>query len=478
MKHTCVSAITWSKERCVLTMIKRKSEEVLKQWYTKKRRKPLVLRGARQVGKSTLVRQFAEHQGLNLNEINLEKHRSLDAVFKTLDLKKIVLELEGLLGCPVLGENRLLFLDEIQATPNALAALRYFYEEMPAVPIIAAGSLLEFTLAKHSFSMPVGRVEYHHLPPVRFSEFVDTLEPELTRWLESAARLAPIPDTAHQRLLSRLREYLFVGGMPEAVLEFSESGSLSEVQEVHRSVVETYQDDFAKYAQQGDWVRLQRVFNQIPRNIGRKIKYVNLSREERAREIKACVELLSRAQVCQKVEASHCSGLPLSAESSETVYKLIFMDVGIVNYLCGARWNDLSEATGQALVNEGPLAEQFIGQHLAYMGKTRPELHYWLREGRANNAEVDYVIAQGSSIVPIEVKAGVGGSLKSLQQFMLEKGSSQAIRFDLNPPSKTRVHAKARRGDFVEPVQFDLISLPLYAVEFLLLLTECNSVPR
>ena len=435
-----------------------------------------MLRGARQVGKSTLVRQFAEHQGLNLIEINLEKHRSLDAVFKTLDLKKIVLELEGLLGRPVLGERPLLFLDEIQAAPNALAALRYFYEEMPTLPVIAAGSLLEFTLAKHSFSMPVGRVEYHHLPPVRFSEFLDTLEPDLNLWRESAARLTPIPETAHQRLLSRLREYLFVGGMPEAVLEFSESGSLSDVQDVQRSIVETYQDDFAKYAQQGDLIRLQRVFNQIPRNIGRKIKYVNLSREERGREIKACVELLSRAQVCQKVEASHCSGVPLSAETSEMVYKLIFMDVGIVNYLCGARWNDLSEATGQALVNEGPLAEQFIGQHLAYMNKTKPELHYWLREGRANNAEVDYVIAQGSSIVPIEVKAGAGGSLKSLPQFVLEKRSPLAIRFDLNPPSKTKIQAKARRGNSIEPVQFDLISLPLYAVESLPLLTESNTL--
>nr|WP_281281169.1 DUF4143 domain-containing protein [Pontiella sulfatireligans] len=147
-----------------------------------------------------------------------------------------------------------------------------------------------------------------------------------------------------------------------------------------------------------------------------------------------------------------------------------FSNVGIVNYLCGGRWNDISEATAQVLVNEGPLAEQFVGQHLAYLDRGKPQLSYWLREGRANNAEVDYVISRGTQILPIEVKAGASGSLKSLQQFVLEKGSAQAIRFDLNPPSKMMVDVKARSGDSVEDVRFELLSLPLYAVEALPLL--------
>ncbi|MCK5736539.1 MAG: AAA family ATPase, partial [Spirochaetaceae bacterium] len=160
-------------------MIKRKSELYLARWLEKKRRKPLILRGARQVGKSTLVRQFAESRGLVLNEVNLEKYLQLNDVFKTLNTGKILRELEGLLGRNILKNNSLLFLDEIQAAPHALAALRYFYEELPNLPIVAAGSLLEFTLAKHSFSMPVGRVEYHHLGPVSFSEFLQYLEPDL-----------------------------------------------------------------------------------------------------------------------------------------------------------------------------------------------------------------------------------------------------------------------------------------------------------
>ena len=387
-------------------MILRASEQYLKHWFEKTRRKPLVLRGARQVGKSTLVRQFAEHHGLELNEINLERHLPLNDVFKGFDVKQIVRELEGLLGRNILKSGSLLFLDEVQATPHALAALRYFYEELPELPVIAAGSLLEFALADHSFSMPVGRVEYHHVSPVSFSEFLECFDPDLLVWQEAAGRFEQIPQMAHQRLLSRLREYLFVGGMPEAIMEYIETGSLFEVQEVQRSIVETYQDDFSKYANRSELVRLQRIFGQIPRNIGRKIKYVNLSREERSRELKSAVELLSRAQVCQKVTASHCSGLPLSAEASDDVYKLIFMDVGIVNFLCGGRWKDMSEITDHALVNEGPLAEQFIGQHLAYLDRSKPQLHYWLREGRANNAEVDYVISQGMRILPVEVKSG------------------------------------------------------------------------
>ena len=448
-------------------MISRASEQYLKHWFEKKRRKPLVLRGARQVGKSTLVRQFAEHHGLVLNEINLERHLPLNDVFKGLDVKQIVRELEGLLGRNILKNDSLLFLDEVQATPHALAALRYFYEELPELPIIAAGSLMEFALADHSFSMPVGRVEYHHVGPVSFSEFLGCLDPDLEVWREAAGRFEVIPKMAHQRLLGRLREYLFIGGMPEAIVEYIETGSLSEVQEVQRSIVETYQDDFSKYANRTELVRLQRIFGQIPRNIGRKIKYVNLSREERSRELKSAVELLSRAQVCQKITASHCSGVPLSAEISDDVYKLIFMDVGIVNYLCGGRWNDMSDATALALVNEGPLAEQFIGQHLAYLDRSKPQLHYWLREGRANNAEVDYVISQGMQILPVEVKAGASGTLKSLQQFVLEKGCKQAIRFDLNQPSRMLVDAKVRSGNTVENVHFELLSLPLYAVESL-----------
>lgn len=464
LKYTHIIANQWLKKGYVMS-IDRISEQYIRNWLGKKRRKPLILRGARQVGKSTLARHFAANSGLTLNEVNLEKHFILDETFRSLDMKRIIREIEGLLGRNILEANSLLFLDEIQAAPHALAALRYFYEELPELPVIAAGSLLEFTLARHTFPMPVGRVEYCYMGPVSFREFVSALEPDLCPWIDAAVRLEDVPDTAHRRLLGLLREFLFVGGMPEAVQVYTESRSLSEVQEVQRSIIDTYRDDFAKYAGPGELTRLQRVFDSIPRNIGRKVKYANFSQTERSREIKNCIELLSRALVCRKVTASHASGPPLGAGAKDSIYKLIFMDVGIVNLICGGRWNEISEVSERVLVNEGPLAEQFIGQHLAYLERRGPELFYWLREGRSNNAEVDYLVPRGSKILPVEVKAGAKGSLKSLQQFVLEKGCSRALRFDLNKPSSAVVRARARWGESVRDVEFELISLPLYAVE-------------
>ena len=414
-----------------------------------------------------MVREFAKAAGLDLLEVNLERHVALDSVFRSLDVVRIVREIEGLIGRRVVTENALLFLDEIQATPHALAALRYFYEEMPGLPVVAAGSLLEFTLADHEFSMPVGRVEYLHLGPVSFSEFLEAADSGLAPYLEAAGRFEEIPDTAHTRLVERLREFFFIGGMPAAVREFLDGGSLVAVREVQRSIVETYQDDFAKYARREMLARLQGVFQRIPPNIGRKIKYVNLSHDDLARDTKSCVDLLARAQVCQRVVASYCSGLPLAAGENPKAFKLLSMDVGIANFLCGGRWETLSQATAQSLVNEGALAEQFVGQHLAYLDPGKPSLHYWLREGKKENAEVDYVVAAGEKILPVEVKAGAAGSLKSLHQFCLEKKSPTALRLDLNKPSRFSATFKARDGADTAEVHFELLSLPLYAVETL-----------
>ena len=448
-------------------MIPRKAEFYLRRWHAKERRKPLILRGARQVGKSTLVRQFAASEGLKLFEVNLERNLRLDDVFRSLDMNAIVHELEGVVGQGIRGDRSLLFLDEVQATPHAIAALRYFYEDMADLALVAAGSLLEFTLADHSFSMPVGRVEYLHLGPLSFLEYLGAVEPTLVPWIEGFDFSEPIPDSAHARLLERQREYLFVGGLPEAVAQFVETKSLSDVGVVHRSISESYQDDFSKYARRSDLMRLQRLFEYIPRTIGRKVKYSNFSPEDRSKDVKSGIELLSKAQVCHRVWSSHCSGVPLSADVDEHKYKLIFMDVGLANHVCRNRWSDISQASSQSLVNEGPLAEQFIGQHLAYLEDGAPRLVYWMREGRSSNAEVDYAISLGPTILPVEVKAGASGSLKSIHQFVLEKKVKQAIRFDLNQPSRQNILAKAKSSSGVSAIEFELISLPLYMVELL-----------
>ncbi len=451
-------------------MIHRFAENYLHIWYQKKRRKPLVLRGARQVGKSTLVREFAKNNGLVLNEINLEQHLYLDKTFKSLDLDIILRELDALVGRNINAPDSILFLDEIQATPHAIAALRYFYENRPDIPVISAGSLLEFSLADTSFSMPVGRIEYYHLGPMTFSEFLNAVEPGLSSYLSEFhigfRNNQPIPETAHRKLTKRQREFLFVGGMPEAVNVFATENSLTEVTAVHRSIAETYQDDFLKYARQQDLALMQIVFRQIPRIIGQKVKYSNISRENKSREVKSVIELLTKARICHQVFHSHCSGVPLMADvndSKKNAYKLIFMDVGMAAWLTGTDWIAMQALDGQALVNEGKLAEQFIGQHLLNPFAP-PRLTYWLREAKSANAEVDYVTTSGNEIVPIEVKAGKSGTLKSLQQIAANKKISLCVRFDLNPPAIQDVTYSTRVGEESVDVAYTLLSLPLYLV--------------
>lgn len=445
-------------------MLERTAEKHLNIWYQKRRRKPLVIRGARQVGKSTLVRQFAQDKGLILNEINLEQHLYLDNIFKSLDMDAITKELNALVGRNIHASGAILFLDEIQATPHAIQALRYFYETKPDIPLISAGSLLEFALADLHFSMPVGRIEYYHLGPMTFKEFLTAVEPGLVPYLSNFHIHQTVPVTVHQKLNKRQREYLIVGGMPEAVLAFVENNNLTEVTTVHRSISETYQDDFSKYAKKKDLALMQKVFRQIPRIIGQKVKYSNISKENKSREVKAVIDLLVKARVCHQVFHSHCSGVPLMADINENVYKLLFMDVGMAAWLTGVDWIALQALDGRALVNEGKLAEQFVGQHLL-SPLAPPACIYWLRELKAANAEVDYVMATGNQVIPIEVKAGKSGTLKSLQQFVLHKKVSLCVRFDLNPPEIGRIAHTARVNRGSVPVSFTLLSLPLYLVE-------------
>jgi uncharacterized protein len=447
-------------------IMKRLSEKYLLQWMESPRRKPLILRGARQVGKSTLVRQFASAQNLQLNEINLERHLELDKVFSTLDISLIRAELEALLGRSITHSRSLLFLDEIQATPSAIQALRYFYEDLPGIPVISAGSLMEFTLSDHKFSMPVGRIEYHHLGPMTFREFLMALEPSLCEYLDRLEFRHNIPATAHQKLLARQREFLFIGGMPEAVSAFRETGSFEEANTVHRQIVSTYEDDFAKYARQSELMLLQRIFRLIPRMVGQKVKYVSYSRDHRSRDVKAAFEMLEKARICLRVFSSHCSGIPLYADINELAFKLVYLDIGLMNHVCGMNWSHLRKMDDIQLVNEGALAEQFIGQHLAWSseGREPPRLVYWLREGRKTNAEVDYVISLGPEIIPVEVKSGRSGTLRSLHQFAASKKMKRALRFDMNTPARQTITVELPDLIETQKITFELNSLPLYAV--------------
>ncbi|MEQ1771707.1 MAG: AAA family ATPase, partial [Devosia sp.] len=422
----------------------------------------------RQVGKSTLVRLFAEQQQLSLTEVNLERHPGLDVSFKRRDPRQIVNEIEALPGMQAVAANSILFLDEIQAAPDAIPALRYLHEEMNELPVIAAGSLLEFILSDHRFSMPVGRIQYLHMGPMTFTEFLEALgEDKLKSEIAAYAPGKDIGAVAHRRLLELLRSYYFVGGMPEAVAAFARDRKFSVVSPVHASIIETYRDDFQKYGAARNLTRMLNVLNFTARNVGTKIKYSTVSKDDQSVTIRKDIELLSMARIISKVIHTHASGLPLQAELDEKVYKLLFLDVGLMNAVCGLSWNTLANMDDTRLINEGTIAEQFIGQHLQDLLAESPnrELTYWLREGRSANAEIDYVAAFDGRIVPMEVKAGNRGSLKSLHQFVGEKSVPLAVRFDANPPSIQTVDTVIRKSGVATPVRYSLMSLPLYLVE-------------
>ena len=444
----------------------------LRHWLHTSRRKPLVIRGARQVGKSTLVELLAEAEARSLTSINLERHPELAPVFASNDPEAIVNLLDTVLDVPV-SDDSILFLDEIQAVPAAIASLRYFLEEMPERPVVAAGSLMEFALADHAFSMPVGRVNYLNVGPMTFTEFLKAIGRErLARAIEDfewrPSKDTPMSTVVHEQLLDELRHYQFVGGMPEAVKAYADSGSLQAVTAIHTGIIDTYRDDFPKYAPRRDLTRMLKVFNFAARQPGRKVKFSNVSPGDQSATIRQDIDLLAMARVVAKVTHSACSGLPLQAEAKENVFKLLFLDVGLTNAICGLGWETFAWASSTDLVNAGTTAEQFVGQHLQYLLAQRPnrELTYWLREGRSNNAEVDFVVEIQGEVIPIEVKAGRAGALKSVHQFVAEKTPPLAVRFDALPPSLQDVDITVRStGGKPQRVCYRLLSLPLYLVE-------------
>lgn len=414
----------------------RQSLSYLDSWLERKNRKPLIIRGARQVGKSTLVRLFSQSKRLSLIEVNLEVIglRSLESEKPVVD--DVLAEIEAKLQVD-LSKKSILFFDEIQQQPKLLPLLRYFYENHPQIPVICAGSLLEFTLESHKFSMPVGRIEYFHLSPMTFFEFLKALKLDkfLDKILASQAALKP---HEYELLTKNLLLYFFVGGMPEAVKIYAETKDLKEVRNVHRSIVQTYRDDFSKYSTSSQLPRVEEIFQRLPQIMGKKVKYTEISQDYQSRDIKKVLWLLKQARLLHYCYHTNAAALPLSAQTDQSVFKIYFLDVGLFNYMTGSSWDSIRQMKDAELITKGVIAEQFAAQHLAYSekGLEEPSLFYWLRDKKTENAEVDFVISHAGKITPIEIKSGQSGRLKSLVQFVEKNRTSEAFRFDLKDRSQ------------------------------------------
>lgn len=445
--------------------MKRNASAYLAEWKGREKRKPLVVRGARQVGKSYLIEEFARREFAATLTVNVDRDRSfLQRLVNEPPLRLLQL-LEMEYNQRLMPGEALLFFDEIQAVPELLGRLRYFYEELPGLHVIAAGSLLDFVLEKHTFSMPVGRIEYLHLGPMTFSEFLDATGSG--QWLEFLAAYScrdEIPEAMHLTLSRLFRLFMVIGGMPEAVDTYVRTKSLLESDRVKEAILGTLRDDFAKYGRRVNHDCLLNVFNRLPAQAGRTFKYVTVSRDESAREIERCLHLLELARLVYRVRRSSCSGIPLGAEVKDHGFKLLFLDCGLLLRACGLGAAAVAREPDMMLVNGGAAAEQIVGQHLLQARPfwEAPELYCWAREKVGSEAEVDFVMARDALMVPVEVKAGKTGRLRSLRQFIAEKNVPFGLRFNSDVPSLLDVGDTLHDGT---PATYRLLSLPLYLVE-------------
>ncbi|MBL4817892.1 MAG: ATP-binding protein [Deltaproteobacteria bacterium] len=414
--------------------MKRTLDSQLLAWKTSKTRIPLLLRGARQVGKSFAVEKLGQTAFESFITVNFEKKPDLAACFTDLDPKSILSKLELALDTRILPGQSLLFLDEIQNCPQAILALRYFKEEMPALHVIAAGSLLEFVLNEGSFSFPVGRVQPFYVRPMSFLEFLKALGKDiLVEAIEQSSIHKPFEPIAHKRLLELVRQYLLIGGMPEAIQAFVDTHSIAETQQIHARLIETYQTDFSKYASKTTNRYLQRFFERTPKLVGEAFKYVNVDPDAKSRDLKETLQQLSWAGLVSQVYATSASGIPLHSQAKFEKFKLLFVDIGLMQRFLRLNTQAFWEEN-IAQINSGAIAEQLVGQELlTYQGfYQHPQIHYWHREARTSTAEVDYVIQTGSQIVPIEVKAGKTGRRKSIQIFLKEKKLPLGVKISQN----------------------------------------------
>ncbi len=444
--------------------MKRYASKFLDQWLIDPSRKPLILRGARQVGKTWLVRDLAQRHGRKIVELNMERRPELADHFRSNNAQRAVSDLAAELGTVITPDTSLLFIDEVQATPKLLAFLRWFYEDLPGIPVVTAGSLLDFALRNHEFSIPVGRVSYCHLEPVSFYEFLDTSGNDgLKSALDAAAESLELSPRLHQRALELFSEYCLVGGLPEVISDWITTHDDERRLQLQRDLIATYRDDFNKYRGRIPVDLLRHVMDAIPRQLGGRFVYSHVDVEARHRDSKQALELLQLARVCHRVEHTAANGLPLGAETNPRTFKAILVDVGLASVQLGLSRLDLRDLNDVVWANKGGLAEQFVGQHLRCLSRVfeEPRLFYWQRtEGR--QGEIDYVIQHGNHIVPIEVKAGNAGAMKSLHAFMHSKQLPLALRLDTNPPSIQELAVKTTTA---EPVKYRLLSLPLYMTE-------------
>lgn len=411
----------------------RKIDRDLLEWSKESQRKPLLLRGARQVGKSTSVREFAKNFEYFL-EINFEEQKRVHSLFEgDLSPHELCDNLSVMYNIPLVAGKTLLFFDEIQSCIPAISSLRFFYEKLPDLHVIAAGSLLEFALSELP-SFGVGRVRTLFIYPFSFDEFLHACGEELLlKAKQNASPEYPLQEAVHRKLLNYLKHFLVLGGMPEVISHYVKGENLQSCQRVLDDLIISLKADFTKYKKRVPALRLSEVFDSVVRQTGGKFVYSKAATEANHKQIKEAIELLIMAGLIIPVTHSSSNGIPLGAECDHKKRKMLIFDTGIFQCLLGLDITEILFENNFEMINKGCIAELYVGLELLKSSSCyqQQSLYYWQREALNSNAEVDYVIQKQQEIVPIEVKSGKKGSMQSLYLFLKEKKRPYGIRFSL-----------------------------------------------
>ncbi len=412
--------------------MKRIVEKMLLDWKKRRKRKVLMIRGARQIGKTYSIRVLGKNFDSFL-EVNFEENKEIHDFFsKSLTPSEIVKKLSLYYGVSIIEGKTLLFFDEIQSCPNAIKSLRFFYEKMPNLHLIAAGSLLEFALSEIS-SFGVGRIESIFMYPMNFTEYLESIGAKnLVQLIKESATSIPIDDILHNKLIENLKIFQLIGGLPEVIQIYKDTNDIIKCQNLLDNIIVSIIDDFAKYKTKVTSLKIGEVFDSIALQSGGKFKYSNISAESSS-TYKIALELLIKAGLAYKIYHTSAQGLPLGAQIKSNKFKVVLFDTGIYQRISKLDLSKFVIDDYDNLVNKGALAEVYVCNELISSGNMfiRPEIFYWHREKRGSNAEIDYIISIKGKIIPIEVKAGTRGSMQSLHLFLEERKNivSRGIRF-------------------------------------------------
>lgn len=413
--------------------MKRNIDKYLLDWKHHESRKVMLLRGARQVGKTYSVRQLGKTFKYYI-EINFELDKDVKVFFEnSINPQNLIEKLSAYYQIPIKNNQTLLFLDEIQECKEAIKSLRFFYEKMPELHLIAAGSLLEFALSEIQ-SYGVGRIETLFMYPLTFNEFLWALnENALSEIIENSGFEKPIESPFFNRLKDLLKTYLLIGGMPEVVDSYAKNRELQLCQKIISNLILTFKDDFHKYKKRTPLDCLTQVFNSIILQTGSKFMFSNVNINSAYKTMQNALDLLVMAGLAYKVFHTSASGIPLGAQINQKKFKVLIFDIGIFQQIAGLDIANILMAENVNTLNKGNIAELFTG--LEIIANSNPEmpanLYYWHRESKSSNAEIDYVIQLKNKILPIEVKAGTKGKMQSMYVFLEEKKIDYGLRVSL-----------------------------------------------